>query len=596
MHFKETLPLETVKKLKSIFNRHGIEIEEHWKDVSSIGTYSLRITIKGTNVGSNGKGVSKEFALASAYAELMERFQNECVAPANQKIDNSAPYRANYHKIMSSYELAESNNSFMNFYFHERNLQNHSISEKAKIFKKVQRLDFLLTGEEDSYITVPFYSLKHKKIEYLPKNIYNYYYGSNGMCSGNSPEEALVQGLSEIFERVVQKKIFFEHPSFPNIPDEYIKKFPYVYDMFSKLKSYNGYKCALKDCSMGGKYPVAALIIIEKNTGNYGIKLGCHPDLGIAMERTLTEASQGQDIFEYTKRIQIDFTNSKVTDKFNIQNSYKIGMAEYPYQIFDNSNTYPFVPIKDVSSMNNKEILLEWAKGILKDGYDILIRDVSNLGFPSYHIIIPGLSEVFFASDKKFTIYNTRTYVSSLLSNPKQINKENTKYIIGIMEYFKGSLLEDNIKTYYPISENLKLPCDDIFCGCDYMIAMCHILNGNYIEAAKKMKIIIFFAKKHNVKKEELYLYKGMYHYLSAMSQLNSHDKVMEYMETFFDDSIYKQLDNLFKNPENIIVKQYPSCYEKESNNLFVKCITKLKNVQAKNPIDQKNIESLFKL
>ncbi len=87
-----------------------------------------------------------------------------------------------------------------------------------------------------------------------------------------------------------------------------------------------------------------------------------------------------------------------------------------------------------------------------------------------------------------------------------------------------------------------------------------------------------------------------MYHYLSAMSQLNSHDKVMEYMETFFDDSIYKQLDNLFKNPENIIVKQYPSCYEKESNNLFVKCITKLKNVQAKNPIDQKNIESLFKL
>ena len=53
---------------------------------------------------------------------------------------------------------------------------------------------------------------------------------------------------------------------------------------------------------MGGKYPVAALIILEKNTGKYGIKLGCHPDFGVAMERTFTEAAQKDRIFINTRK------------------------------------------------------------------------------------------------------------------------------------------------------------------------------------------------------------------------------------------------------------------------------------------------------
>ena len=46
------------------------------------------------------------------------------------------------------------------------------------------------------------------------------------MCAGNSPEEALVQGLSEIIERVVQRRIFTEKPALPDVPEEYIQQFP----------------------------------------------------------------------------------------------------------------------------------------------------------------------------------------------------------------------------------------------------------------------------------------------------------------------------------------------------------------------------------
>lgn len=56
------------------------------------------------------------------------------------------------------------------------------------------------------------------------------------MCAGNSPEEALVQGLSEIIERVVQRRIFTEKPALPDVPEEYIQQFPYVYEIIQKLK------------------------------------------------------------------------------------------------------------------------------------------------------------------------------------------------------------------------------------------------------------------------------------------------------------------------------------------------------------------------
>ena len=54
------------------------------------------------------------------------------------------------------------------------------------------------------------------------------------MSAGNSPAEAIVQGLAEIVERFVQKKIIVEALQLPNVPDDVIKKYPYVYSMFKR--------------------------------------------------------------------------------------------------------------------------------------------------------------------------------------------------------------------------------------------------------------------------------------------------------------------------------------------------------------------------
>ena len=119
------------------------------------------------------------------------------------------------------------------------------------------------------------------------------------MSAGNSPAEAIVQGLAEIVERFIQKKIIVEALQLPNVPDDVIKKYPYVYSMFKRACSFENLNVYMKDCSLGGEYPVAGLLMIEKNTGKYGLKLGWHPDCGVDMERTLSEATQGGEITIY---------------------------------------------------------------------------------------------------------------------------------------------------------------------------------------------------------------------------------------------------------------------------------------------------------
>ena len=76
MRYKETSPQKTVKRIKEILKNNNVEVEENWTKKSSVNTYSLRLCIKGTNLGQNGKGMTKDFALASAYAEFLERYQN----------------------------------------------------------------------------------------------------------------------------------------------------------------------------------------------------------------------------------------------------------------------------------------------------------------------------------------------------------------------------------------------------------------------------------------------------------------------------------------------------------------------------------------
>ena len=73
------MPEETVEIIKKFFTKKGFKVTITDFNQSEIGTWYCRISIylHGNLVlGANGKGTSKEYALASGFAELYERFSN----------------------------------------------------------------------------------------------------------------------------------------------------------------------------------------------------------------------------------------------------------------------------------------------------------------------------------------------------------------------------------------------------------------------------------------------------------------------------------------------------------------------------------------
>ena len=233
--YKEVTPEETVKRLKELLKKIGIEVVETWSDESSVGTYSLRVAIKGTDIGQNGKGMTKEFAMASAYAEFFERFQNGVFRFRMENPSKEIPFsNSPDEKHLSVEEALQGNNSFFQYILQENGKENCTKEEKIEYIKEILNEKSALVEKED-YLYLPYYSVKNKDIEYVPDRLFSYVYDTNGMCAGNSKEEALIEGLSEILERYAGTKMVKEKITLPEIPMEYIEKFPKVKKMVDKL-------------------------------------------------------------------------------------------------------------------------------------------------------------------------------------------------------------------------------------------------------------------------------------------------------------------------------------------------------------------------
>jgi len=80
VHYKEIDPLETVKNVTDFFISNGLSLKISDVNQSEAGTHYCHVDVydpSGVLIGgANGKGVTKEYSLASGHAELYERFCN----------------------------------------------------------------------------------------------------------------------------------------------------------------------------------------------------------------------------------------------------------------------------------------------------------------------------------------------------------------------------------------------------------------------------------------------------------------------------------------------------------------------------------------
>ena len=79
--YKAVSPEQTISKISGILENIGIRVKEIVYGKPSICN-SVRLVISDSkfedlDIGTNGKGMSENYALASAYGEMMERIENK---------------------------------------------------------------------------------------------------------------------------------------------------------------------------------------------------------------------------------------------------------------------------------------------------------------------------------------------------------------------------------------------------------------------------------------------------------------------------------------------------------------------------------------
>ena len=472
---KECSPEKTVDRIKEILDNIGLEYDLNWSENEFDGAYSNRVTIKGTNLGTNGKGTTREYALASGFAEFMERIQNDCLNNreyfhGKDMHDEIGFYYFPDEKLASPEELFTDDN-----YVIRKWLEVFEVPENEGLEFLRNVADAVYGREDGKQPAVEFYDQFAGKKVLVPALLLKRFAGSNGMAAGNTLTEAFVQGLSEVFERIAQLRILQENLTPPVISDEYLR-YAGMWELIRKVEETGRFKVDVYDCSLGEGYPVIGSLFRDLAKGSFCFKLGAHPSFAVAVERTLTEAFQGKKLERISGWHAIG-SPEEVNTRNNIVEQLTKGKGLVPASLLAGTPDWEFKPWEDVENLSNEQMkdrMLDFAKS---RGFDLLVRDTSFLGFPSCHILIPGVSEVNLFSLGRLSNFILNYRFIRIVNHFPDITEEEEDVMIECLEH---NLRFERMSTarfmfIRPLDEGMMHP--------EKILAFLYLKKGRFAEA-----------------------------------------------------------------------------------------------------------------
>ncbi|WP_416545667.1 OsmC domain/YcaO domain-containing protein [Limnohabitans sp. DCL3] len=392
------LPLEqTIANMSGILADLGIKIEiASWRNIIP-HVWSLHIRDAHSPMCfTNGKGATKESALASALGEYIERINNN-------------------HFYAGAYWGEDIANAAFVHYPNER-------------WFKPGKKDALPTGILDAYClpiynpdgdlrsshlidtnsghvargicSLPFVRHSDGEVVYFPSNLIENLFVSNGMSAGNTLAEAQVQCLSEIFERAVKREILEGEMCLPDVPQNVLAQYPSILAGIQGLEA-QGFPVLVKDASLGGRYPVMCVTLMNPRTGGVFASFGAHPRLEVALERSLTELLQGRSFEGLNDLPPPTFESHAVTEPNNFVEHFIDSSGIVSWRFFSAKADHDFVAW-DFSAQGDNANAQEAATllGILQDmGKEVYTAVHDQLGAIACRILVPGYSEVYPVED-----------------------------------------------------------------------------------------------------------------------------------------------------------------------------------------------------
>ncbi|AWY39688.1 OsmC domain/YcaO domain-containing protein [Pseudomonas putida] len=447
------LPLEqTIANMSGILADLGMKIEiASWRNIVP-NVWSLHIRDAHSPMCfTNGKGSTKESALASALGEFIERLNCNFF----------------YNDQFWGEEIA--NAPFVH-YPDERWFQpGRKDALPAEILDeyclKIYNRDGELRGshlfdtnsgnEERGIVSLPFVRQSDGEVVYFPSNLIENLYLSNGMSAGNTLAEAQVQCLSEIFERAVKREIIEGEFALPDVPADVLAKYPGILAGIQGLEA-QGFPVLVKDASLGGEFPVMCVTLMNPRTGGVFASFGAHPSFEVALERSLTELLQGRSFEGLNDLPQPTFEGHAVTEPNNFVEHFIDSSGVVSWRFFSSKSDYEFVEW-DFTSQGEDSNAEEAATlfGILKDmGKEAYMAVYEHIGATACRILVPDYSEIYPVDDLIWDNTNKALFFRADILNLHRLSEDELKDLVE-------RLVESELDDYTDITTLIGIEFDD---------------------------------------------------------------------------------------------------------------------------------------
>ena len=385
---------ESIEKFQQKLTALGFNIEEaSWLNPVP-NVWSVHIRDKDCpQCFSNGKGASKKAALASALGEYFERLSTNYFWTdfyLGQDIANGDFVHYPNEKWFPIEDEALLPQGILDDRLFEHFDPNQELTPELLV-------DLQSGNYERGIVALPYVRQSDQQTVYIPQSIISNLYVSNGMSAGNSQFEARVQGLSEVFERYVKNKIIAEAISLPLIPQEVMARYPSIQAAIDKLEQ-EGFPILAYDASLGGKYPVICVILLNPTNGTCFASFGAHPKFQVALERTVTELLQGRSLKDLDVFSPPSFNNDDVAEHANLETHFIDSSGLISWDLFKDTPDYEFADW-NFSGKDTHEEYDNLMAIFCAEKKDVYIMDYNHLGVYACRIIVPGMSDIYPADD-----------------------------------------------------------------------------------------------------------------------------------------------------------------------------------------------------
>jgi ribosomal protein S12 methylthiotransferase accessory factor len=447
------LPLEqTIANMSGILADLGMKIEiASWRNIVP-NVWSLHIRDAHSPMCfTNGKGATKEGALASALGEFIERlncnffyndqFWGEDIATAefvhypNERWFKPGPKDELPPEILDEYCL--------------------DIYNRDGELKGSHLYDTNSGNTQRGICSLPFVRQSDGEVVYFPSNLIENLFLSNGMSAGNTLAEAQVQCLSEIFERAVKREILEGEMALPDVPEEVLEKYPSILAGIKGLED-QGFPVLVKDASLGGEFPVMCVTLMNPRTGGVFASFGAHPSLEVALERSLTELLQGRSFEGLNDLPQPTFSGQAVTEPNNFVEHFIDSSGVVSWRFFSAKADFEFVEWDfsgqgENSNAEEAATLFGILEGMGKEAYMAVYDD---LGANACRILVPDYSEIYPVDDLIWDNTNKALQFRADILNLHSLSK------VGLRNLAQG-LENSELDDYTDITTLIGIEFDD---------------------------------------------------------------------------------------------------------------------------------------